>query len=441
MKRHVLTFFLAMGFLATVTNAQEFNKVKLDQYFDALEANDKFMGSVAVSKNGQLIYQRSLGFADADHQIKADAATKYRIGSISKTFTAVLVLMAVEEGKLTLQETLDQYFPSIKNAEKISISDLLYHRSGIHNFTDDPDYLNWNTQAKTQQELVTRISASASDFEPGSKAAYSNSNYVLLTYILEKCFQQSYTDLVQQRIADKVGLTHTHVGRKINPAAGEAQSYLYTGSWTLSPETDPSVPVGAGAIVSTPSDLTRFADALFGGRLISAQSLAQMQTINDGFGMGLFPIPFYDHIGLGHTGGIDGFSSVFSHFKEAGVSYALTSNGTNFSNNDISIAVLSAVFGKDFEIPTFNVVEIDPAQFESYVGVYASAMIPLKITIRTENGQLFAQATGQPAFPLEAGGDEHQFTFAAAGVVIDFIPSENALILKQGGGQIRFTKE
>ena len=105
-----------------------------------------------------------------------------------------------------------------------------------------------------------------------------------------------------------------------------------------------SVPLGAGAIVSTPIDLVKFSNALFNGKLLKAESLEKMKTIKDGYGMGLFQIPFYDKVSYGHTGGIDGFTSVFSHFDDNNVSYALTSNGSDFNNNNISIAVLRAVF-------------------------------------------------------------------------------------------------
>ena len=112
--------------------------------------------------------------------------------------------------------------------------------------------------------------------------------------------------------------------------------------------------IGRRAITSTPSDLTKFADALFSGKLLTNESLQIMKTINQGYGIGLFQIPFYENIGYGHTGGIDGFSSIFAHFEDSKISYALISNGTNINNNDISIAVLSAVYGKPYEIPVFT---------------------------------------------------------------------------------------
>ncbi len=431
---------LILTIAALQGNCQNFDKAKLDAYFDNLEKNDKFMGSVAVSQNGEIIYTRSVGFADVENKLKANENSKYRIGSISKTFTTVLVMKAVEEKKLELDQTIDKFFPEVKNAGKITVANLLYHRSGIHSFTDDKEYLDWNTQPKTEKELLDIIIKGGSDFEPDTKSVYSNSNFVLLTFIVEKSFGKSYKVLVDELIAKPAGLKNTAVGGKTDTGKNECKSYKYLGQWNVEPETDMSVPLGAGAIVSTPTDLVRFSDALFGGKLVSNESLEKMQTINGQFGMGLFKIPFYDKTGFGHTGGIDGFTSVFSHFADGNISYALTSNGTNFINNNISIAVLSAVFGKDFEIPDFKTVKVDAATLEKYVGVYASAQIPLKITITRNNETLIAQATGQPAFPLEATAAD-KFKFEQAGVVMEFNAADNSMTLKQGGGVFNYKKE
>jgi hypothetical protein len=162
--------------------------------------------------------------------------------------------------------------------------------------------------------------------------------------------------------------------------------------------------------------------------------------LRDNYGAGLIHIPFYSLKGFGHTGGIDGFSSIFSHFSEGDVSYAMISNGTNFNNNDISIAVLSAVYGKPFSIPEFKTFEVDAADLDQYLGDYASSDIPLKITITKGESTLIAQATGQPSFPLEPV-EKDVFKFDVAGVVMVFYPTKNTMVLKQGGGQFNYTKE
>jgi D-alanyl-D-alanine carboxypeptidase len=432
------TFFIL--FSASLAIAQNIDKAKLDAYIDKLEQHNKFMGSVAVSRNGEIIYSRSVGFADIENKTKANENSKYRIGSISKTLTTVLVMKAVEEKKLDLNQTINKYFPEIKYADKIKISQLLYHRSGIHSFTDDEDYLTWNTRPKTEKELLEIIVKGGSDFEPDSKSSYSNSNFVLLTFILEKCFNKPYGDLVIEYITKPTGLKYTALGGKIDTKNNECKSYRFNDQWNAEPETDISIPLGAGGIVSTPTDLVKFSDALFSGKLVSKESLEQMQTINGQYGMGLFKIPFYDKTGYGHTGGIDGFTSVFSHFADDNISYALTSNGTNFNNNNISIAVLSAVFEKPFDIPEFKTLKISPEELDQYIGIYASAQIPLKITITKGKENLVAQATGQSAFPLEAT-EKNKFKFDQAGVVMEFNPAEKTMVLKQGGGEFLYKKE
>lgn len=437
-----INLFVAMLLtIAQIGLAQSsFDKAKLDNYFDALEASNRYMGSVAVSKDGEIIYTRAIGYADLANKVKATANSKYRIGSISKTFTAVLVFKAVEEEKLSLNQTIDKWFPSITNADKITVQHLLAHRSGIYSFTNDEDYLTWNTVPKSEEALLEIIKAGGSVFPPDSKAEYSNSNYLLLTFILERTFSKSYANLLKEYIVQPLGLTSTYVFGKINPANGECRSYTFQGEWKEEAETDYTIPLGAGAITSTPSELTKFADALFGGKLLNDQSVEAMKTMNEGYGMGLFQFPFYNSTGYGHTGGIDGFSSVFSHFPEEKISYALNSNGSNYNGNDISKVVLSAVFGKPYEIPSFETYEVSSEELDQYLGVYSSAQIPLIITVTKEGNTLIAQGTGQPALPLEATAKD-TFEFSAAGARFKFNPAEKSMILFQGGGEIAFKKE
>lgn len=440
MKKTILTTVLLLTIGQIGFSQTNFDKAKLDNYFNVLEENNKFMGSVAVSKNGEIIYTKTIGLADVENNVKATQSSKYRIGSISKSFTTVLVLKAVEEKKFDLNQTIDKWFPAITNGKQITVKHLLSHRSGIHNFTDDKDYLTWNTQPKTEKEMIEIIAKSGSDFKPDSKAEYSNSNFVILTYILEKTFVKSYSDLLREFIVKPIGLTNTYVFGEINPSNKECKSYSFSETWKLETETDFTIPLGAGAITSTPSDLTKFADALFSGKLLKTESLEIMKTVKDGYGIGLFQIPFYKSIGYGHTGGIDGFSSVYSHFPGDKISYALISNGTNMNNNDISIAVLSAVYDKPYEIPVFTTYNLTSEDLNKYLGVYASKQIPLKITITKDGNSLIAQGTGQPAFTLEAT-EKDKFKFDQAGAKFEFNLTAKTMILFQGGGQINFTKE
>jgi len=418
-------------------NQGGFPKAKLDEYFKALEDNHKFMGSIAVSKQGEIIYLKSTGFSDIENNVKANKYAKYRIGSISKTFTAVLVMKAVEEKKIALNQSIAKYFPSIKNAKKIAVNHLLSHRSGIFNYTAVSDYFTWNTQPKTEKEMIEIISKSASEFEPDTKTKYSNSNYALLTYILEKEFQKSYAELLKEHIIQPIELQNTYFGGKIDTRKNECKSYRFISEWVPKPETDMSILLGAGGVVSTPSDLVRFGNSLFGGKLLHDKNLSLMKVITDGrYGMGLMQVPFYDKIGFGHTGGVDGFKSAFFYFEEGEVSYALTSNATNYENNEISIAVLRAVYGIPFKIPEFYKVSI--TDLDKYLGEYSSNEFPLKVTITNDNHNLIAQATGQPSFPLEAI-EKDKFKYYKAGVVLEFIPTKKTMILKQRKKQYTFT--
>jgi len=436
-----LPLFIFLIILTHFSFSQSFDKAKLDAYFDTLGQYNKFMGSVAIAQNGHLIYNRTMGFANIEEKQKANENTKYRIGSISKTFTATLIFKAIDEKKLSLDQTIRKFFPDIKSLDKITISHLLYHRSGIHDFTDDQEeFLKWHTQAKTEKEMLAMISKGGIDFEPGTKSDYSNSNYLLLSYILEKTFKMPYAQILDKYIVKPLALKNTYLGKKINSKNNEASSYHFEGNWKLADETDISIPLGAGGIVSTPIDLVKFNTALFGGKVISQKSLAQMKTVNGKYGMGISAIPFYDKAGFGHSGSIDGFSATFSYFSDGDIAYALTSNGSNFNNNSISLAVLSAVFSKNYSIPDFKTVEQSTADLEKYLGTYASTAIPIKITITKENTTLIAQATGQPAIKLTSKGN-HEFKFEEAGVILSFNPTEKQMTLKQGGKEFKFTRE
>lgn len=437
-KSFTIAFFLILtGLLGC---SQEFDKNKLNTYFEAIEKSGKFMGSVAIAEKGKVIYAKSIGYRDVDAEKRADEHTKYRIGSISKTFTATLVLKAVEENRLSLSQSIEPFFPSIVNASNITIGNLLNHRSGIHNFTSNTDYSAWCTQPKTENEMIAIIADSGSDFEPNAKASYSNSNYVLLTYILERTFNEPYAALLDRYIAKPLGLSDTYVGGKINTETNEAHSYKSVDGWVKESETDPSIPQGAGAIVSTPSDIIKFGEALFAGKIIAGEHVARMKTIDEGYGMGLFQMPFNEKRAFGHSGGIDGFSSTWGYFPDEHVSFAITGNGSALNTNDMAIAVLSALFNQPYDIPKFSNYAVKEETLHQYIGVYSSTQLPIKITVTNAGNTLIAQATGQPSFPLEAT-EMNIFRFDRAGVVMEFNPTEDRLILKQRGGEFLFTKD
>ncbi|WP_212005176.1 serine hydrolase [Chitinophaga sp. HK235] len=438
LKRVIIAGLLTIT--ANVSFSQNFNRQRLDSLFNILEEKDKYMGSIAISQNGQPLYTRAIGYSDIESSQKADTKTRYKIGSISKMFTASLILKAVEENKLSLDQTIDKYYPQIPNANKITITQLLRHRSGIHNFTDDKAYLTYNTQAKSEKEMMAIIAGAKSDFEPDTQSEYSNSNYVILSYILEKLYGKSYADILKTKITTPAGLTSTYSGGKTDLKKNESYSYKFNDKWTKETETDPSIPLGAGAIMSTPTDLTVFIEKLFAGKIVSERSLDSMKTIDGKYGMGMFKLPYFEKYCYGHTGGIDGFQSVLVYFPAEKLSVAITSNGLIYANNDILLCALSCYFNKPFDIPTFKTIALNPEALDQFSGNYASTQIPLKLQITKAGNKLYGQATGQSSFPLDAIS-ANTFQFEKAGIVIEFNTEKKQLTLKQRGQVFLFTKE
>jgi CubicO group peptidase (beta-lactamase class C family) len=398
------------------------------------------MGSIALSHNGKTIYSNSVGYAQLGDSLIADSLTRYRIGSISKVFTATLTLKAAEEGKITLQTSLSKYFPKIQHSDSITIENLLNHSSGIYDFTLDEDYMGWNTSYQSRLAMLGRITKGSPKFNPGTKNEYSNSNYVLLSFILEDIYDKTFGELLKMKIIVPAGLHHTSYGGKINPKSNEAASYSYLGSWEKEPETDLSIPQGAGGIISTAQDLNKFMVHLFSGKIISEKSVDKMKIFKGSFGLGLFKFPYDEKLSYGHTGGIDGFRSVSSYFPEEGLAVSLLSNALNYNKNIILLAVLANYFNKPFELPKFEQNTVSADDLEKFTGTYSSTEIPPKITISRKDDVLIGQATGQSAFPLKSVS-QTRFTFEQAGIELIFNPAKNTMLLKQGGGEFHFEKE
>jgi CubicO group peptidase (beta-lactamase class C family) len=438
MKR-ILGLIVLLGLALSVQSQHDFNAPKADSLFQLLQENQRWMGAVMLRKHGEIVYQKAIGLADLEGKIPNTTQTRFRIGSQTKTFTAVMILQLVQENKLKMDAPLSQFFPEIQNAEQLTIAHLLRHRSGIYNFTNDPEYLSYHTNPIAQKEILKKIAAYQPVFEPGSKAEYSNSNYVLLGYILEAITGKDYAKNLKERITEPLGLENTYYGSKINPKASEAYSYKWEGGgFVPETETNMQIPHAAGAVVSTVEDITLFLEALFNGGLLAEEQFAEMIRLEEDFGCGLFEMPFYSHEGMGHTGAIDGFSSMMAYFPEQQLAVSLLSNGSRFSNNEVMIALLSEYFGMAYELPEFTEVQVGKEVMQRYEGVYASPLLPIKLSIRHLNGQLEGQGSGQPAFPLEAKNDS-TFTFDMAGIRILF--HADSLTLYQGGMTIPMARE
>lgn len=412
---------------------------KLDAYFNALDGH--FMGSIVVQQDGKTIYQRSMGWADLENQIPAIAETQYRIGSVSKTFTAVLVMKAAAEGRLSLSDSIAKYFPDAKipNAEQITIDQLLQHRSGLVDITNDKpyEYYTYFTTPQTRQQILERVAAAGTNFQPDSEYRYCNTGYNLLGYILEDVWGKPYAEIINDQIVSLLDLRHTCYSEAIDPQRGDARSYTLLDCWQVQPETDASVAIGAGALASTPADLARFGEALVGD-VFGDNIFEQMKQVKDAYGRGLVQFTYGDQIGYGHAGLIDGFSSKLVVFDNVTIAYC--SNGTDYDTNLIIPAVLDALNGKTIEIPDFDrYVQLTPEQLASYAGTYKCDALSMEVTVSVAGSRLSVHAIGQQSFPLDAVSAD-QFENAIVGVAITFAPDRKTVILKLAGQEFEFTR-
>jgi D-alanyl-D-alanine carboxypeptidase len=436
------TKLVLCALLFTAVSAQTPDKAKLDLFFNRLAEKNKAMGSLTLAKDGSVLYSRAIGHSQINTSEKkpVSEATRYRIGSITKMFTASMIFQLVEENKLKLTDTLDKFFPQIPNANKITIAHMLGHRSGIHNLTSNPDFPSWKMNPKTMDEMVAIIAKGKPVFEPGEKAEYSNSGYLLLGYIVEKVGGKSYQEALKQRITSKIGLKDTYLGAGlIDASKNESLSYSFVADWKLETETHLSIPGGAGAIISTSNDLTRFIQALYDGKIVSKESLEQMKP-KDRYGLGINQYPLGDKTFYGHGGGIDGFRSLLVYLPEEKLALAYTSNGVNYPSNNIVTGVFDIYWNKPFEIPTFETIAVSPEVLDKYLGVYSSTGVSFKITITRDGSTLRAQPSGQSNFPLEATAQD-KFKIESRGVVLEFDAAKTQLTFKRGGQDVLFTKE
>src|SRR5882724_2195332 len=418
--------------------SQSIDKAKLDQLFDRLLEKNKGMGSIIIAKDGKVLYTRSFGYGQIRDTMKKLLTddTKHRIASITKTYTAVMIFQLVEEGKLKLSDHLDKFFPQIPNASKITVAQILSHRSGIPDLTVDG---SWRMEPRTHEEVIAAIAKGKPNFEPDSQHLYSNTGYVLLGYIVEKVDGKPYQEALKQRITSKIGLKNTYMGvGNTNADNNESLSYRYLGTWKEAPEMNFSIPAGAGAIVSTPTDMTKFIQALFDLKLVSKSSLDQMKTMRDGEGMGMEPFLFAGKTLYGHTGGSNSSGAWLAYEPTEKLAMAYTTNAKIYPVSDIVAGVFDIYWNRPYQIPTFNVLEVSSEILDQYVGVYVVAGTPAKMTVIRTGSTISIENGGNPV-PLEATA-LNKFQIAP-GVTVEFDAAKKQMTIKRPQGERVFTKE
>lgn len=339
-----ITLLLLLSFYSLF--GQIHQRDKLDAIFNTLETTDQAMGGISIYENGNEIYKKSFGYANREQKNKSKSTTQYRIGSVTKMYTAVVIIQLVEEGKLTMDTTLDAFFPKLPNATKITVKNLLKHQSGLFNITEDEDFTTWMLQPQSKVKMIDRMVKNGVIFDPGTDTSYCNTNYILLAYIAEEATGKSFYTIVQDKLVKPLQLKRTRVGTEMPKGVEEAVSYQRAnGEWELVTQyTDMSAPTGAGAIVSIPSEVNMFTSALYGGDLISKSSYEQMTDVSTGMGMGLGGMPIMGMQAYGMSGQIDGFKSLAIFFPEKKTSITLISNGYETSLQEVMMQVLQTYF-------------------------------------------------------------------------------------------------
>ncbi|CAM1372746.1 serine hydrolase domain-containing protein [Tenacibaculum xiamenense] len=406
---------------------------KIDSLLTIKEKNTAFMGSIYISSNGNKVYEKAIGFEDVEANRKSNLNTQYNIGSISKTFTAVLVMKAVEENKLQLNETIQQYFPMIKNADKITIKQLLQHRSGVHSFTKDKAFWETRTQYVSSEEMLLRISKYGSDFEPNAKSEYSNSNYFLLARILEKIYETSYEELLQNKICSPLNLKNTYSEKNTNT---QCHSYTYGNKWMKFAPTSLSVGIGSGSIISTTRETNHFLESLLRGSVVSENSLQEMKTIKSEYGLGLVEYTLNDRTGYGHRGHIDEFRATAIYFPKENLSFTMISNG---SKEDINI-----LYQEIFKLYCNDApVKADPKKVKLFTGTYTSSKTKTdQIVFINENNALVHIIKNEYKCPLVYKGN-NQFILEqmyATNIKFIFTDDGKELTFEQGNFKEKYIK-
>ena len=282
-------------------------------------------------------------------------------------------MQLVEEGRLSLDNKLAEFYPDLPNALEISYRNLLQHRSGLASYTDAADYPSWMAQPQSQARMLERIAKGGILFAPDARTQYSNTNYLLLGYIIERIHEKPYGKVVEKRLVDKVGMSRTYFDGYDDSAQHESISYSFGPGLMSQPRTDPSVAGGAGGMWSTPVDLVHLIDELFAGHIVSAHSLATMRDMSGGSGMGLWPFSAAGLNGLGHAGAIEGYRALVAHFPEKGISIAYASNAPILSVYEIVTESLATVVTRSHTPPAFAATKLTAKQQEAYVGTWRFA--------------------------------------------------------------------
>jgi CubicO group peptidase (beta-lactamase class C family) len=421
-------------------------KTRLDQVANSYTANNAFMGTVLVTEGDKVLLDKGYGKAVVEWDIANTPEAKFRLGSLTKQFTATLVLLLQQDGKLKIDDPVSKYLPDTpKTWEKITLANLLGHTSGIPSFTDMKEFGVWRLAPHTMDEELALFKDKPLDFEPGSKFAYSNSNFEVLGAVIEKVSGRKYGDLLKERIFDPLGMKDTGLDSDELVLAKRAEGYMPGPKGLVVARSESmTVPWAAGSIYSTTGDLLKWERGLFGGKVLNAESLKAMTTPGKGnYGLGVFVTTKDGITTVDHGGGIEGFNTHLAYVPEKQICVVVLSNVNGAAPDSMGGKLLDVVLGKPVQLANERKAQpIAKEELAKFVGVYELAPT-FSLTVAVGADGLTVQGTGQPALPVQYEGlkDGHPFFFATLvdaeiEFVLDASGAIGSLVLHQGGREM-----
>jgi CubicO group peptidase (beta-lactamase class C family) len=344
--------------------------------------------AVAVRRGGEIVHSAGYGLANVEWGIPIDTETVFRIGSITKQFTAAAVLKLAADGKLSLDDPLERHLPDYPvGARRITIRHLLNHTSGIKSYTAMPAFAEIMRRDLPLAALIAVFKDAPPDFQPGQRFLYNNSGYILLGAVIEAASGQSYEAYLKQAFFEPLGLTRTSYLHNDPVVPKRASGYAQGRTLVNAPPLSMTLPHAAGALGSTAEDLLAWELALRGGPAVAAADYAAMTTpgrLNDGapisYGFGLVNQTYRDHRLVGHGGGINGFVSNLAYWPGHDLAIAIVSNSSAFPVQQAAFALARRAIGEPDL--TREAVALDDAALASCAGDYRFELgytIPFKV--------------------------------------------------------------
>lgn len=415
------------------------NVARMDQVAAAQAESGDFMGAALVAQDGRIIFDKGYGSANLEWQIPNDGNTKFRLGSVTKQFTAVSIMLLREREKVDLDAPVKTYLPDAPAAwDRITVFHLLTHSSGIPNFTSFDDYGKSKTLPTNIDELIARFRDKPLDFAPGERFSYSNSGYILLTGIIEKVSGQTYADFVSENLFKPLGMEDSGYDSHAAVVPRRASGYVPTPNGPMHADyLDMTIPQGAGALYSTTHDLLRWENGLFGGQALDPESLELLVTPYKGdYALGLAVRKTEAGTTISHGGGIEGFNTWLGYDPEREVTVAVLSNINGPGADALGQSLMTLARGGEVRLTNERAEVALPAEvLRAYEGTYELSPT-FGFVVKLEGDHLTVQATNQPAFPIFAEKEDEFFlkvTDAQLTFTRDTSGAVDGAILHQGG--------